>query len=150
MKNSFPLLASLILLPLLSILYSPTSVNGQQATETATISSSNPVEVFYFHRNRRCASCHNIEKLTKQAVETQYAKELENGSVVLRIVNIETEANKELAEKYKVSGVALIVASDNGEEKISTNFTAMAYRFARNEDQFASELKKVIDQTMNN
>ena len=37
--------------------------------------------VYYFHRNKRCKTCKNIESYTHEAVQKGFAGELADGSV---------------------------------------------------------------------
>jgi hypothetical protein len=118
----------------------------QQAEET-TIKASAIVEVYYFHRSRRCASCNNIENLTRRAVLEQFSSEVENGTVALKIINVDTD--KETTARFRTGAPALIVFSNSGGKDNIVNFTSNAYRYAANQEMFFSELKKEIDQYLN-
>lgn len=52
--------------------------------------TGNRVEILYFHGKQRCATCMAIEKNTRELVNTTFAKELKNGTVVFKIVDIST------------------------------------------------------------
>ena len=148
MKKLIPLLTLLAAFPLAMILFSSHGFATDKQAPGIT-QAENPVEVYYFHRNRRCGPCRTIENLTRKTVETRYADALEHGSVVFHVINVETPENQDIAARFRVNGVAVIVAGNNGGNEKTTNFTAMAYRHARNEEAFIAELKKVIDETIN-
>ncbi len=103
------------------------------------------VEVYYFHRNRRCGPCRAIENLAKKTMETYYTQEMQNGEVVFRIVNVEQQENREVAQKFRVVSTALYLNVKNGTEEKASNLTGFAYRHARNEEAFLNGLKEQID-----
>ena len=45
------------------------------------------VEVLYFHGKQRCITCAAIEKNTKETVETLFADELKDGSLVFKSID---------------------------------------------------------------
>ena len=106
---------------------------------------SKVVEVYYFHRNRRCGPCRTIENLTKKTMETYFTSEMENGKVVFHIVNVEREEQREIAQKFNVVSTALYLNVKEGANEDPTNMTAFAYRFVNNEDRFLTGLKEQID-----
>jgi thiol-disulfide isomerase/thioredoxin len=127
------------------------SASNNETTELSVTESNivkNEVEVYYFHRNRRCGPCRTIENLTKKTLETYYAQEMQNGEVVFRIVNVEQEENSEVAKKFNAVSTALYLNVRNGSEEKATNLTGFAYRYVRNEDAYLSELKKQIDSAL--
>lgn len=68
------------------------------------------IVVYYFHTTFRCHSCNMIEKFTKEAVESGFASELNNGTIELKIINIEEKGNEHYAEDYKLYTKSVIVS----------------------------------------
>ncbi|TVQ93935.1 MAG: hypothetical protein EA393_01535 [Bacteroidetes bacterium] len=126
---------------------------GQQNSTLASVSSQftyaeNKVEVYYFHRNRRCGPCRLIENRTIQTMETYYKNEMESGEVSFFIINVEEEENKEIAQKFRALSTALIINAKNGAEEKTINLTSFAYRHIRNEEAFLTGLKEHIDKEL--
>jgi len=139
-----------LFLPLILFIITGGLLSGSnyETAEISAIESSiktTEVEVYYFHRNRRCGPCLTIENFAKKTMETYYVKEVQNGDVIFRIVNVEQEENREVAQKYSVVSTALFMNVKNGTEEKATNLTAFAYRNARNEEAFLNGLKEQID-----
>ncbi len=107
--------------------------------------SKKVVEVYYFHRNRRCGPCRTIENLTQKTMETYFNAEMESGAVVFHIVNVENDDQKAVAEKFKVVSTALFINIIEGTEENPSNLTSFAYRHARNEDAFLTGLKEHVE-----
>ena len=52
--------------------------------------SAQSIDVTYFHGKQRCVTCMSIERLTKEVLNKHYAKELKNGKLKFKIVDIST------------------------------------------------------------
>ncbi len=81
-----------------------TDGNGDSATDSLPINvSSGPadrVEVVYFHRTQRCATCMYAEEQTRYTLETYFEDELASGKVTFQSINVQDEANADIVEKY--------------------------------------------------
>ena len=66
--------------------------------------------VTYFHSDKRCETCNNMEAYTKEAVETFFAAELASGNVKMRVLNWQSLANAGYTKKYALLGNAVIVS----------------------------------------
>lgn len=104
---------------------------AQQLTQEA------PVQVYYFHLTRRCATCLAVESVTEAAVKEYFADAMAKGTITFQSVNLEEKANKSLVKKMKVSGQALLIV--NGNERI--DITDKGFLYARNE---ADKLKAIV------
>ena len=107
------------------------------------------VEVLYFHGKQRCVTCRAIEQHTKDVLNAQYAKQMQSGKVVLRVIDISKKENEAITEKYQVTWSSLILVSHkNGKEK-AENLTEFAFGNARsNPDKFKSGLQQHINQAL--
>ncbi len=101
---------------------------------------SSEVKAYYFHATRRCATCQAVEAVSKDAIKEYYGDK-----VSFESLNIETEKDNNLIEKYKISGTALLIV--NGDKKV--DLTNDAFLNARtNPDKLKSKLKSTIDSMM--
>lgn len=107
------------------------------------------VEVIYFHGKQRCVTCRAIEQHTKEVLDAQYAKQIQSGKVVWRVIDISKKENEVIAEKYQVTWSSLfLVKHNNGKEKVE-NLTEFAFGNARsNPEKFKKELQLRINQTL--
>ncbi|WP_300153609.1 nitrophenyl compound nitroreductase subunit ArsF family protein [Bacteroides sp.] len=80
-----------------------------KAEQTQQQAAKDRVEILYFHGKQRCATCMAIEKNTKEAIETQLADELRNGTVVFKTIDLSRAENEKIAEKYEVTWSALFI-----------------------------------------
>lgn len=102
------------------------------------------VQLFTFHATQRCATCIAIGKLTQETVEEYYQRELRDGKIEVREINIDLPENKELAEKFQASGSSLkINAIYNGKDNITEDVTV--WRLTSDPARYKSYLKNKID-----
>jgi hypothetical protein len=100
------------------------------------------VEVYYFHYERRCATCMAVEEESQKALNELYPEKMKSGEMTFLSVNIEEESNNALTEKYKVSGQTLLVVKGSKQE----NLTNTAFMYAKtNPDKLKKEIGEAIE-----
>jgi hypothetical protein len=137
MKAKTVLLLSMVFLGSVCTSFAQTS-DQKQKSETTSIDK---VEVYYFHYERRCATCVAVEDESKKALEELYPEKMKSGEMTFLPVNIEDETNKALADKYKISGQTLLVVKGSKEE----NLTNTAFMYATTKPE---KLKKAIGEAI--
>lgn len=106
------------------------------------VTSSDKVEVYYFHFSRRCVTCIAVENKTQEAIVALYPDEYSKGKITFASVNLEEEKSKPVAERAKVTGQALVIMSGD----FKKDLTAEGFMYANNNfDKFKAEIKKTID-----
>lgn len=103
--------------------------------------SDTEVMVYYFHASRRCATCESVEKVSKETLNEHY-----KGKVAFKTFNREKDINKDLVEKYGISGQTLLVVK--GEQV--KDLTTKAFLYAKNDpEKLQKELIDQIDVMLN-
>lgn len=85
----------------------PTATAEANATQ---LSEQPSVTVTYFTTDVRCTSCHKIERLTRESLETNFAEAMETGQIRFQTVNIDREENKHYIYDYDLSFKTVVVA----------------------------------------
>ena len=125
------------------------SCGSGENTATAKSPEKDRVEVIYFHGKQRCATCMAIEKNTKEVLNTLFAKELKNGTIVFKIVDISTPEGEQLADKYEVTWSSLFVNRWKDGKENRNNLTEFGFGNARkNPDGFKKGLADKIRQSL--
>lgn len=108
------------------------------------------VEILYFHGKKRCATCLAFFSIAKQvAVETQFADELKNGTVVFRTIDISKAENEKTAGKYEVTWSSLFISSWKDGKEMYENLTEYAFANARTApDTFKSGVIEKISKAL--
>lgn len=100
------------------------------------------VTVFYFHFTRRCTTCNNVEKISKETVEQQYAAKVQSGEVAFKSVNLDEKEGEAIGAKYKIEGQTLIVIS--GDKRV--DLTDKGFLYANNSpEKLKAAIKKAVD-----
>ncbi len=124
------------------------SCGSGENTASAKSTQKDRVEVIYFHGKQRCATCMAIEKNTKEVINSLFAKELKNGKVVFKIVDISTPEGEKIADRYEVTWSSLFVNKWKGGKETRNNMTEFAFGNARkNPDAFKKGLANKIHQS---
>lgn len=131
--------AANILILLVLVLGLGTACSGQkgQNTDETVLQKGDPVEVYYFHNARRCATCQAVEAESKAALQEMYGND-----VKFLVYSLEDAEGTKKAKELDVSGQTLLVVS--GKTKI--NLTNEGFMYARtNPEKLKQALKKNID-----
>lgn len=118
-------------------------------SETQTVAAKqNRLEVYCFHGTRQCETCKNMKANTKKTLDTYFASQLKDSSIVFLIVDVDDEKNEKLAEKFQATGTALMINKViNGKDSI-VDWSDFAFEKANNESEFIPELKTKIESTL--
>ena len=90
-----------------------------------------------------------IEKNTEEVVNTLFANELNNGTVVFTTVDISTQEGEEIADKYEVTWSSLFVNKWKDGKESRNDLTEFGFGNARtNPDEFKKGLADKIRQSL--
>lgn len=116
------------------------------ACATMVIAQGPAVDVLYFHGAQRCITCRSIEKLTKEVLQENFAKELKSGKVTFTVVDISEPTSEKIAKEYKVTWSSLFVNKWDGANEKRNNLTQMGFSYAKNQPaEFKKRFKQVMD-----
>ena len=116
------------------------SVFSQKATK---------LQIVYFHAEHRCPTCLSIEANTKKTLDTYFAKQVKDGTIKFKVLNVEDSKNQKLVEKYQAEGSSLYLTSIVGKKESNNDMTNFAFSYSRNEtDKFIAGLKEEIEKIL--
>lgn len=105
--------------------------------ESGDLSKEDKIVTYYFHNERRCATCLSVEKVSKSIV-----KELYDGQVEYKVFNIDGDRGKAAAKKLGIEVQSLLIVK--GDKII--NLTVDGFRFAKNDpEKLKAIFKENID-----
>ncbi len=100
------------------------------------------IEVYYFHFTRRCMTCNNVEKVSKQAIEQQFADKFKAGEITFSSMNLEEKEGETAGARLKVEGQTLLIVS--GDKRV--DLTEKAFLYANSSpDKLKAEIRKAIE-----
>lgn len=111
------LLLALIVFSVIAMIVREAKAPSAVSEESAAQVSADTVEVYYFHGNQRCYTCNQIEELTKKAISDKYTKELADGKIVMRSVNVEIPENEHFIKDFQLSTRSVVMRKGDKYEK---------------------------------
>jgi len=114
------------------------------AAESNPMQASDQVVVYYLHMNRRCMTCGKLEAYSKEAVETGFAQQLSDSSIVFKVENFEKEGNEHFAKDYKLFSQSLILSRlHDGKETEWKNLDRI-WKLVGNKEEFVTYVQTEI------
>jgi|WetSurMetagenome_2_1015567.scaffolds.fasta_scaffold1385238_1 hypothetical protein len=105
--------------------------------------------IVYFHAEHRCPTCLSIEANTKKTLDTYFAKQLKDGTIKFKVLNVEDSKNQKLVEKYQAEGSSLYLTTVTGKKETTNDLTNFAFSYSRNEpEKFIAGLKEEIEKDL--
>lgn len=107
------------------------------------------VEILYFHGKQRCMTCRSIEQNTKELLDSKFQRQMKEGKVVFRVIDISKKENARIAEKYEVTWSSLfLIQHKNGKEK-AENLTEFAFGHSHTQPEaFKRGIAEQINQAL--
>jgi hypothetical protein len=106
------------------------------------------VEVIDFYGTHRCTTCKNIEANAQYTVETLFEKEVKAGKLVFKTVNVDDDANYDIAERFEAAGTALFLNVINDGVENHIDLTNFAFEKGNDKEVFSTELKQKIEEQL--
>jgi hypothetical protein len=121
----------------------------EKAAENSTESVSTPqIIVYYFMTTYRCRSCTFIENTTKAALEQNFGKQLKNGNIVYKGINVDEPENKHYVNKYGLYTKTVIISSVEKEKELKWKNLDKIWNLVGQDDSFkayiTSELRNFM------
>lgn len=111
---------------------------GNAAVKTEIPATGHVIVVTYFHNTMRCPTCHKIEDLSNQAIQSGFSKELSSGKLIWRVINVDEPQNEHYNADYQLYTKSLIVSEvKNGKETRWKNLEKI-WTLVGDEGQFES------------
>jgi hypothetical protein len=109
----------------------PVAAQDQQpavgvSTPAATPSKprADKIIAYYFHTTYRCPTCRRIEAYSKEAIDLGFARELADGKLEFRLVNVELLENRHFIQDFQLFTKSLVlVRMKDGKQVEWTNLS---------------------------
>ena len=126
-----------------------TTSNTQTSSSTTIVSTPDKVEIVYFHRTARWASCICFEDGLTRVVSNYFQSEISSGKLTVGIYDTGDPQNAELVKKYNAVGPQLFITTiTNGNEKTKDIQQIWSWSCLTDKDKYDTNLKAVIEQSL--
>ncbi len=118
--------------------------------QNMAIHKKNQIEVIDFYGTHRCVTCKAIEASAKHTLDTYFKEAVDAGKITFKTVNVDDDANYEMAKKFEATGTALFlnIIKNGAETKI--DLTDFGFEYGRDQETFSIKLKAKIENELKN
>ena len=123
-----------------------TKQKGESPSQQVSVKPRNAkVVVYYFHGTFRCTTCRTIEKYSHDAIQQYFSKELGNGKLEFRPVNVDEPENHHFIKDYQLFSKSLVLSlvTDDKETK-SKNLTDI-WNLVSDKEKFFQYVKEEVE-----
>ena len=97
-------------IPLLLLITVTGASLGLALAAEPTASQDAVPTVFYFHGERRCATCRSIEATASAVVRGQFSERLASGTLEWKVVNFDEKENNHFIKDLGLAGSGVVIA----------------------------------------
>ena len=102
----------------------------------AADNNSAKVIAYYFHGSFRCYTCNNMEKYSREALDTNFKDALASGKLEFKVVNVEDRGNEHFVNDYKLYTKTLILSMIKDGKEVKSKNLDKIWELARNKQKF--------------
>ena len=106
------------------------------------------INVYYFHGNRRCATCRNMENYSREILSTYFRNEIESGKIKFKTINIDEENNRHYVKDYNLYTKTLILSVTKEGKEITHKDLDKIWEYARNKQKFTDYVKSEVSKEL--
>jgi hypothetical protein len=103
------------------------------------------VIAYYFHGTFRCTTCRTIEEYSHDAIQAYFAKELGNGRLEFRPVNVEEPGNKHYIQDYQLVTKSLVLSLVSDGKETKWKNLADVWKLVRDKEKFYQYVKDEVE-----
>ena len=103
------------------------------------------VVAYYLHGNFRCVNCYNMEKWTKEVVETEFKDDIASGKLAFHVINTDTKGNEHFMADYKLYTKSVVLALVKAGKEMRYDNLTKIWDYLRDEKAFKKYIKSEIE-----
>lgn len=111
------------------------------SVEPDSLGADRRVAVYYFHRTARCNNCLKFEAYTEEALRSGFARELADGLLEWRVVNLDEGDNEHFVDDFGLSKSAVVLTVLRGDEVVDSEDLIAIWTFLDDRAAFASYIQ---------
>ncbi len=135
--NSLEKIASCTALLILFLAFSGFFAGVSAANEGVTAKTV----VYYFHGNRRCATCRGIEDKTRKVVAGDFGELVRRGELEFRSVNLDQSENEHFVKDFQLVSRTVVLAREAAGQPVKWKVLDKVWLLAHKPDKFRAYIK---------
>lgn len=110
---------------------------------------SDQIVVYYLHMDRRCMTCGKLEAYSEEAVSIGFAEQLEDSTILWRVMNFESEGNEHFAKDYQLYSQSLILSRRHDGEETEWKNLDKIWKLVGDKERFIAYVQTEVQQFVN-
>ena len=106
---------------------------------------SGEVVAYYFHGSFRCPTCRNLEQYAKEAIENNFKKELAEGSLIFKAVNVEEKGNEHFVKQYELYTKSLVISLVKEGKEVKYKNLDKIWEYVRDKTKYMDYVKSEVN-----
>ncbi len=117
---------------------------GSAAAAAAPKLQADRIIAYYFHTTYRCATCRRIEAYSREAIDTGFSRELQDGRLEFRLVNIQLPENRHFIEDYQLYTKSLVLVRMKDGRQVEWANLDRVWELTGNRDAFVGYVQQGV------
>lgn len=113
----------------------------QQVPQT----TKSKVIAYYFHGTYRCATCQTIERYSREAIENYFSKELRDGRLEFKPLNVDEPENRHFIQDYQLFTKSLVITLYRDDKQIKWKNLTDVWVHVGDKEKFYKYVKEEIE-----
>jgi len=105
---------------------------------------SGKVIAYYFHGSFRCPTCRNLERYAKEAIENNFKKELAEGNLIFKAVNVEEKGNEHFVNHYQLYTKSLVLSLMEDDKEVKYKNLDKIWEYVRDKTKYIDYVKSEV------
>lgn len=122
---------------------------GKSEAIEQAISTDTKTVVYYFHGTKRCKTCNTIEAYAREAVNQNFAENIDTGKLEIKSINVEYPENEHFVKDFQLSMKTVVIANYVDGQITDWKNLDKVWNLVGNKDEFQnyiiSETQKIIE-----
>jgi len=145
MKKIILIVCLLAAVGLLALAGSHKLLQGDALANNSSATQGSKVIAYYFHGNFRCDSCLKIEKYSREAIEQNFKNELNSGTLVFKVINVEDKGNEHFMNDYQLYTKSLVISLVKDGKEVKYENLKKVWEYLNNQSKFHDYVKTGIE-----
>ncbi|MDD5195266.1 MAG: nitrophenyl compound nitroreductase subunit ArsF family protein [Candidatus Omnitrophica bacterium] len=103
---------------------------------------------YYFHGSFRCATCINMEKYSREAIDVNFKNDFASGKLEFKAVNLDEQGNEHFVEDYNLYTKSLILSLVKDGREIKSKNLDKIWEYAHNKQKFIDYVTGELNEFM--
>jgi len=135
-KRSYLFIWLILFMFAFNVLPTVSAEEKAEGTATEIPKPSHYLVATYFHTTMRCPTCHKIENYSAESIQKNFAEELNKGTLVWRVINVDEPENQHYTKDYQLFTKHLIISEIKDGKEIRYKDLEKVWTNVRSEEKF--------------